>query len=98
MVVHLLLDTEVQDPPQVGFVVSKAVGNAVHRNVVKRRLRHAAASHLTTLPAGSLAVVRALPPSRDADYGRLDQDLSGSLTRAVARATARVVGRDDRST
>lgn len=49
---------------QVGFVVSKAVGNAVVRNRVKRRLRHLVAAALTSapdVPAGTAIVIRALP-------------------------------------
>jgi ribonuclease P protein component len=37
---------------RVGFVVSGAVGNAVTRNRVKRRLRHLAATHVVDTPAG----------------------------------------------
>jgi ribonuclease P protein component len=54
----------VADGPRVGFVVSGAVGNAVARNRVKRRLRHLAAAHI---PADRIIaddigiVVRALP-------------------------------------
>jgi ribonuclease P protein component len=45
----------------VGLVVSKAVGNAVTRNTVKRRLRHLAKGCLAETPAGSRLVLRALP-------------------------------------
>lgn len=48
-------------PARVGFVVSGAVGPAVVRNRVRRRLRHLCADRLSRLPAGSLLVVRALP-------------------------------------
>ncbi len=85
MVVHLFLDPDEDDPPQVGLVVSKAVGNAVHRNKVKRRLRHAAQRHLDALPAGARVVVRALPPSARATYAELDRDLDRCMTRAVGR-------------
>lgn len=53
--------------PRVGFVVSKAVGNAVTRNRVKRRLRELARAELSaaagaaTPPPGTDVVVRALP-------------------------------------
>lgn len=92
LVVHLLVtDENVSDPgsgtPQVGFVVSKAVGNSVQRNLVKRRLRAAAAEHLSTLPTAARAVVRALPPSATATYADLDRDLDSCLRRVVARAT-----------
>lgn len=51
---------------QVGFVVSKSVGNAVVRNRVKRRLRHLVAASLASFPAvpgGTAIVIRALPPA-----------------------------------
>lgn len=46
---------------RVGLVVSKAVGNAVTRNRVKRRLRHLCRPLAETTPTGTLVVVRALP-------------------------------------
>ena len=48
-----------------GFVVSKAVGNAVVRNRVQRRLRHLAREHLASLPGSAVLVVRALPAVGD---------------------------------
>ena len=53
---------------RAGFVVSKAVGNAVVRNRVRRRLRHLVRERLGELPAGSILVVRALPAAADASY------------------------------
>jgi RNase P protein component len=47
----------------VGFIVSKAVGNAVTRNRVKRRLRHLSRGLLEETPRHTLVVVRALPPA-----------------------------------
>jgi ribonuclease P protein component len=41
---------EDEDPPRVGFTVSKKVGNAVERNRVRRRLREM----VRLAPAGSL--------------------------------------------
>ncbi|MFD6135976.1 ribonuclease P protein component [Isoptericola sp. NPDC056618] len=97
VVVHLLVDPDAgleagvgavagDAPSQVGLVVSKAVGNAVHRNQVKRRLRHIAAAHLPAIPPGARMVVRALPASSGATYAELDKDLTSSLERAVVRA------------
>jgi ribonuclease P protein component len=85
VVVHLAEDREGDAQPQVGFVVSKAVGNAVHRNLVKRRLRAATASRLGALPPYGRAVVRALPPSSSATFDELSSDLSRGLDRAVVR-------------
>ena len=50
--------------PRAGFVVSKAVGNAVTRNRVKRRLRAVVADQMRLPPLRDLPVlvqVRALP-------------------------------------
>ncbi|MBY8873569.1 ribonuclease P protein component [Micromonospora sp. PLK6-60] len=71
-------------PTRAGFVVSKAVGPAVVRNKVRRRLRHLVRERLDALPAGSTLVVRALPAAADASYLRLGTDLDAAL--AAARA------------
>ncbi|MFC7244705.1 ribonuclease P protein component [Catellatospora aurea] len=70
---------------QAGFVVSKAVGNAVTRNTVKRRLRHLAADRLDRLPAGTTVVVRALPQAASASYEQLGRDLDAALAAALKR-------------
>jgi ribonuclease P protein component len=72
---------------RAGFVVSKAVGKAVGRNRVRRRLRHLVAARLTDLPAGSALVVRALPGAADRSYAELGADLDGAL--AAARRPGR---------
>jgi ribonuclease P protein component len=84
LVVHLLGAGQ-QGPPRVGFVVSKAVGGAVVRNTVTRRLRAAVRDHLSQLPPGSLVVIRALPPAATAGYTELVADLEGALERLERR-------------
>jgi ribonuclease P protein component len=69
------------DAPLIGFVVSRAVGGSVQRNRVHRRLRAVVAAHLTELPAGSLTVVRALPPAATASYDDLAADVAYGLRR-----------------
>jgi ribonuclease P protein component len=69
-------------PARVGLVVSKAVGPAVTRNQVKRRLRHLLRDRVALLPAGSVLVVRALPASAQASSTTLAADLDRALTRA----------------
>ncbi|MFD9905790.1 ribonuclease P protein component [Streptomyces sp. NPDC059063] len=68
-------------PTRAGFVVSKAVGGAVVRNKVKRRLRHLMRDRLAVVPPGSLVVVRALPGAGDATYAHLARDLDAALER-----------------
>ncbi|MDX6352978.1 MAG: ribonuclease protein component [Streptomyces sp.] len=98
LVVHLRTDsgpTDITDPhapggsappARAGFVVSKAVGNAVTRNLVKRRLRHLVRERLSLLPPGSLVVVRALPAAGDADHEELGRDLDAALQRLLGVA------------
>ncbi|MEU6113893.1 ribonuclease P protein component [Streptomyces sp. NPDC047117] len=80
---------EMVPPARAGFVVSKAIGNAVVRNKVQRRLRHLVRDRLDRLPAGSLVVVRALPGAGDAEYEALANDLDAALQRLL-----RTPGRD----
>ncbi|MGX6605472.1 ribonuclease P protein component [Micromonosporaceae bacterium Da 78-11] len=83
IVVHLLLEEPVHaSMARAGFVVSKAVGNAVVRNKVRRRLRHLVRPLLDELPDGSMLVVRALPPSADASAATLGADLEAALAAA----------------
>ncbi len=70
--------------PRVGFVVSRAVGPAVTRNLVKRRLRHLSRERLEHLPPGSMLVIRALPSAADASYDELGQELDRCLSKVSA--------------
>lgn len=83
LVVHLV-DEAGAGVPLVGFVVSRAVGNAVTRNRVQRRLRHLVRAHLEALPAGGLLVVRALPRAAGATSDRLGADLDRCLRRVTS--------------
>lgn len=71
--------------PRIGLVVSKAVGNAVQRHQVSRRLRHAARSILEDLGPADRMVIRALPSSRHAVSTRLEQQLRVALQRIDSR-------------
>ncbi|WP_078503722.1 ribonuclease P protein component [Streptomyces sulphureus] len=70
-------------PARAGFVVSKAVGNSVVRNRVKRRLRHLIRQRLDRLPPGSLVVVRALSGAGEAGHDQLVRDLDAALQRLL---------------
>jgi ribonuclease P protein component len=88
LVVHLWTDeTADRGPAAVGFTVSKAVGTAVERNRVKRRLRHLTREHLPSLealPGRAALVVRAQPAASAATYA----ELGGDLRRCLQRVTS----------
>ncbi|MBB4935422.1 ribonuclease P protein component [Lipingzhangella halophila] len=70
-------------PPKVGLIVSKAVGNAVVRHRVQRRLRHLVRERLPVLPDGSLLVVRAKPLAASQGHDALAAQLDGALASAM---------------
>lgn len=88
MVLHSCPGATPSSPAQVGFVVSRAVGNAVVRNRVKRRLRHEVAARIQTFP-GRLLVVRAAPAAAEADSRQLGADLDRCLTAMTIKAERR---------
>ena len=81
-------DVRADLPPRVGFVVSKAVGNAVRRNLTKRRLRAIMATQLSGIPLGVDVVVRAHPSASSATYHDLSDSLAAQVNR-VCRSLSR---------
>ncbi|MGV0409000.1 ribonuclease P protein component [Corynebacterium resistens] len=76
------------DPrPRIGLVVSKAVGNAVTRHAVSRRLRHVIGELLVEIegscPPGTTIVLRALPRSATATYEEILKDVHSCIKRAL---------------
>lgn len=63
-----------------GFVVSKSVGSAVQRNLVKRRLRSAIRERLPKFVKGQDMVIRALPAASDLSWQALGEDLDNCLS------------------
>jgi ribonuclease P protein component len=84
LVAHLRVRADVDEPAKVGFIVSRAVGPAVVRNKVRRRLRHLAAGYLHCLPRGSLLVLRANPRAATAGQADLAAELD-VVVRALLR-------------
>jgi ribonuclease P protein component len=87
-VLHLAVAGDPSSGPtsaQVGFVVSRVVGNAVVRNRVRRRLRHLVRDRLGELPPGGVLVVRALPAAAGASSAELRVDLARCLERVLPR-------------
>ncbi len=59
VILHIKYDRTSQRAPRACVIVSKAVGNAVVRNVVRRRLRESMRTVIAGLPTGVDIVVRA---------------------------------------
>jgi ribonuclease P protein component len=75
-------DPDKGNGPRVGLIIAKAVGSAVERHRVARRLRHVARTMLDDLHQSDQVVIRALPGSRHVSSARLEQQLRNSLRRA----------------
>ncbi|KQY30700.1 MULTISPECIES: ribonuclease P protein component [Nocardia] len=71
--------------PRFGLIVSKAVGNAVVRHRVARRLRHMCAQVVDELPVGTDVVIRALPGAATADSAELLRQLRTGLRKLGLR-------------
>lgn len=79
-----------QGGPRFGFIVSKAVGNAVTRHRVTRRLRHICqqlAQETREVPSITDCdiVVRALPRSARASSEQLSADVARGVDKLVAQ-------------
>ena len=85
-------DARAGQPPRVGLVVSKAVGNAVVRNRTKRVLRALMSTRIDQLPAGVDVVINAKTDLPGTPTALLAQDLDRLLI-TVLRRVARQEGR-----
>ncbi len=67
---------------KVGFSVSKKLGNAVHRNKIKRRMKEAFFSMLNEVSRKSLIVFVPRECAKDIDYITIQESLSKLLKKA----------------
>lgn len=97
VVVSVNIRPVVGQGPRAGFIVSKAVGNAVIRNKTKRRLRAIVADLFNhdfgmDISQGSVdVVVRALPASAFIEFDELEE----STTHAMHGALRKFMRRDE---
>ena len=83
LVVHVMGSAH-DAPTRAGFVVNRAVGGAVTRNAVRRRLRHLVRDRLDRFPAGSLVVVRAQAGAASVASAQLGRELDVALDRVLS--------------
>ena len=76
---------ESQTQARFGFIVSKAVGGAVKRNLIKRRLRSVAREINAAQPAGYNLVIRALPEAGSFNWNRLQQEVLNNAKAAFSK-------------
>jgi len=82
LLVLFIRDRGDEGPPQVGIVVGRPAGNAVARNLVKRRIREVLRPLTSQIRSGCDLVVVARAPSRDASF----QELTTALQTLIRRA------------
>ncbi len=79
-----VVHTHEERPPRFGFIVSKAVGNAVTRNTVRRRLKAICLEATPQVRPGADIVIRALPASAATSFPDLRRDVMRCLERKAA--------------
>jgi ribonuclease P protein component len=79
LAVYYRLDRDPHDPVRFGFIVSRAVGGAVERNLMRRRMRAVGRQFVDAGAQGLDVVVRALPGSAQRDWASLSADMHDAL-------------------
>ena len=72
-----------------GLIINKTVGGSVKRHRLARKVRHAVAPLIATLPTGSLLVIRALKQSDDKNVITEISDLLEKLNARAKKFEAR---------
>lgn len=75
----LIVTSPTDGAPRLGVVVSKAVGGAVTRNLVKRRVRSAFQALLPTMAALDV-VVKASPGAQELSFNQVLEMLSSAVS------------------
>ena len=82
------IDRPTNSEVRMGLAVSKAVGHAVTRNLVKRRLRVIAREYESLLPAYIDVVIRAKPSAATANFADLEQQVKRCFSKIAQRVEA----------
>jgi ribonuclease P protein component len=77
--VYYRLERSADDPLRLGIIVARSVGNAVDRNLVRRRYRAIGRQFVDSGAVGHDVVVRALPGAAQRDWATLAHDMHAAL-------------------
>ena len=77
--VYYRLEKDADDPLRVGIIVARSVGNAVARNLVRRRYRALGRIFVEAGARGNDVVVRALPGAAQRTWTTLADDMHTAL-------------------
>ena len=72
-----------------GLIINKSVGGSVARHRLSRKVRHAVAPVISTLPSGSLLVIRALKQDGDKNITSEISELISKLSVKSAKVASR---------
>jgi ribonuclease P protein component len=79
LAVYYRLERDPAEPARFGFIVSRAVGGAVERNLIRRRMRAVGRELVDQGAHGADVVVRALPASAQRGWASLSADMHAVL-------------------
>ena len=85
-VIYALANPTSQKKAQVGFIVSKLVGNSVVRHKISRQLRNIVNETLETIPGNIQIVIRALPKITEIEFSELNKMIIDSVAKSIVKA------------
>ena len=84
--VYYRLERDADEPLRVGIIVARSVGNAVARNLVRRRYRALGRDFVEAGARGNDVVVRALPGAAQGTWATLADDMHTALDASLLNA------------
>lgn len=83
-IIHAVFHPSEHTPARFGFIITRAVGNAVTRNLVRRRLKTLVDRRITGGLSGVDVVFRVLPQAAATPFIELEQQVNRTLDRVEA--------------